>query len=84
MRVWTFRALALRIMGYRTDVVEFVATEHTPRNLMIRAVRTREAANPQATEVHEYRELKRFWRVTPYIEKVLGEEFQQLVMANPE
>jgi SAM-dependent methyltransferase len=34
-----FRALALRIMGYRTDVVEFVATEHTPRNLMIRAVR---------------------------------------------
>jgi SAM-dependent methyltransferase len=79
-----FRALALRIMGYRTDVVEFVATEHTPRNLMIRAVRTREAANPQATEVHEYRELKRFWRVTPYIEKVLGEEFQQLVRANPE
>ena len=34
-----FRALALRIMGYRTDVVEFVSTEHTARNLMIRAVR---------------------------------------------
>ncbi|MGL6095312.1 MAG: class I SAM-dependent methyltransferase, partial [Fimbriiglobus sp.] len=33
------RALALRIMGYRTDVVEFVSPEHTARNLLIRAVR---------------------------------------------
>ena len=78
-----FRALALRIMGYRTDVVEFVATEHTPRNLMIRAVRTREAASGVTDSAHvaEYIELKRFWRVTPYIEKVLGEPFQQLVKA---
>jgi SAM-dependent methyltransferase len=35
----TFRALILRIMGYKTDVVEFVAAEHTDKNLMIRAVR---------------------------------------------
>src|SRR5208282_6141319 len=30
-----FRALALRISGYRTDVIEFVSTEHTARNVMI-------------------------------------------------
>jgi SAM-dependent methyltransferase len=72
-----FRALALRIMGYRTDVVEFVATEHTPRNLMIRAVRGLPVGD--AEHVAEYQEMKRFWRVTPYIEKVLGEPFQQLV-----
>jgi hypothetical protein len=76
-----FRALALRIMGYKTDIVEFVATEHTPRNLMIRAVRTE--ATPQAAYVSEYQEMKRFWGVTPYIEKALGETFQQLVKANP-
>lgn len=74
-----FRALALRIMGYRTDVVEFVATEHTPRNLMIRAVRG--GPMDAGTHVAEYQELKRFWRVTPYIEKVLGEAFQQRVKA---
>ena len=34
----TFRALILRIMGYRTDVVQFVSSEHTAKNLMIRAV----------------------------------------------
>jgi SAM-dependent methyltransferase len=77
-----FRALALRIMGYRTDMVEFVATEHTPRNLMIRAVRAA-ARGVAADAIAEYQEMKRFWGVTPYIEKALGEPFQQLVKATP-
>jgi len=72
----TFRALALRIVGYKTDVVEFVGTEHTPRNLMIRAVR---GAPDDSQFVQEYRELKRFLSVTPYIEGALGERFVQLV-----
>jgi SAM-dependent methyltransferase len=76
-----FRALALRITGYRTDVVEFVATEHTPRNLMIRAVWG--LAPGDAAHVAEYQEMKRFWGVTPYIEKALGEPFQQRVRAAP-
>jgi SAM-dependent methyltransferase len=69
-----FRALALRIMGYRTDVVEFTSPEHTARNLMIRAVRGVPIGEPQF--VHEYRALKRFWNVTPYIETALGEPFR--------
>jgi len=68
----TFRSLTLRVTGYRTDVVEFVGTDHTPRNLMIRAVRGG-AADPAA--VREYLELKRFLGVTPYLERVLGEAF---------
>ena len=53
------RALALRIMGYRTDVVEFVSPEHTARNVMILAVRP----TPPGDEafVAEYRELCLFW-----------------------
>ncbi|VTU00771.1 Uncharacterized protein OS=Herpetosiphon aurantiacus (strain ATCC 23779 / DSM 785) GN=Haur_0312 PE=4 SV=1: Methyltransf_32 [Gemmataceae bacterium] len=74
-----FRALALRVMGYRTDVVEFVSTEHTARNLMIRAVRG--APVGDAAFVSEYRELKHFWGVTPYIEAALGERFRELVGA---
>jgi hypothetical protein len=34
-----------------------------------------------AAHVSEYQEMKRFWGVTPYIEKALGEPFQQLVKA---
>ncbi len=64
-----FRAQILRIMGYRTDVIEFIATEHTPRNLMIRAVKTTEPGDVQF--VQEYAVLKQFWQVTPYLETLL-------------
>ncbi len=67
-----FRALVLRIMGYRAEVVEFVSTEHTARNLMIRAVRG--LAPGERRFVREYLELKRFWGVTPYLEVLLGED----------
>ena len=73
-----FRAQALKIMGYRTDVVEFVGTEHTARNLMIRAVRG--TAIGEASDLKEYKALRQFWNVTPYIEKLLGEPFQRLLV----
>lgn len=72
-----FRALALRIMGYRTDVVEFTTTEHTARNLMIRAIRALPAGDPSF--VREYQEMKQFWGVTPYIEGALGDSFCRLL-----
>jgi SAM-dependent methyltransferase len=37
------RALFLEWAGYRTKVMEFIGSEHTPKNLMIAAVREREA-----------------------------------------
>jgi hypothetical protein len=68
----TFRALALRLMGYRTDVVEFVSPEHTAKNLMIRALRAGLPAPPQL--VREYRQLRDFWQVRPSIEALLGDD----------
>jgi hypothetical protein len=72
-----FRALLLRIMGYRTDVVEFVSPEHTARNLMIRAVRSASVGEPSF--LSEYRELRRFLGVTPYLEQILGDPLRQLL-----
>src|SRR5712691_9542413 len=68
----TFRAQVLRMMGYKTDVVEFVSSEHTDRNLMIRAVKRTKPGDPKAMQ--EYEKLKNFWGVTPYIEKLLKEK----------
>jgi SAM-dependent methyltransferase len=65
----TFRALVLRLMGYKTDVVEFVSSEHTDRNLMIRAVKRTVPGDKKVWQ--EYEELKNFWGVTPYIERLL-------------
>jgi hypothetical protein len=73
------RALVLRIMGYRTEIVEFISPEHTARNLMIRAVRG--VPIGERALVDEYREMCRFWGVTPYLEKLLGEPFQALLGA---
>ncbi len=77
-----FRALILRIMGYQTDVTEFVSTEHTAKNVMIRAVR---ATRPgDAAFVQEYKDLKAIWQVTPYLEEVLGEELAAYLHSEPE
>ncbi len=72
-----FRALALRIMGYRTDVVEFVSPEHTARNVLIRAIRGTPVGEREFVE--EYRELCRFWGATPYLERVMGESFRNFI-----
>ncbi len=69
----TFRATILRIMGYRTDVTQFVPIEHTAKNLMIRSVKTSPAGNSRWVE--EYRNLKAFWQVTPYLERLLGDQY---------
>ncbi|HUO06868.1 MAG TPA: SAM-dependent methyltransferase [Phycisphaerae bacterium] len=69
-----FRALVLRIMGFRTDVIEFISPEHTARNLMIRAVRTG-ADNAEAAR--EYQQFKSFTQVTPYLETALGDLLTQ-------
>ena len=72
-----FRALILRIMGYQTDVVQFVSSEHTAKNLMIRAVKSLRVGDPKF--VQEYQALKDFWKVTPYLEQLLGEDFIKLL-----
>jgi SAM-dependent methyltransferase len=71
----TFRANILRIMGYRTDVTQFIPIEHTAKNLMIRSVKTSPAGNTRWVE--EYKNLKSFWQVTPYLEKILDESQTQ-------
>lgn len=41
----TIRALVLEAYGYRANIAEFVATEHTPKNLIISAVKKK--LNPE-------------------------------------
>ncbi len=55
----SLRAAALEVAGYRTQILEFIELEHTPKNLLIRAVR-KEQISPAATEtaLQRYRTLK--------------------------
>jgi SAM-dependent methyltransferase len=60
------RAALLRLAGYRVEVVEFVDSQHTPRNALIRAVRTGAPADEEVWQA--YRELVAQWGVTPALE----------------
>ena len=53
------RAAILRLVGYRVDVVEFVDSKHTPRNTLLRAVRT--GAEPRERAREEYDTLTTTW-----------------------
>jgi len=66
------RAQILKIIGYRTDVIEFVGGEHTPRNTMIRAVKT--GVKPELSDVHSYQEMVALWNVKPVLSELLESE----------
>ncbi|MBN1249443.1 MAG: SAM-dependent methyltransferase, partial [Anaerolineae bacterium] len=68
----SFRAQILRILGYSTDVIEFISPEHTDKNLMIRAVKQTAPGDPQV--IGEYRSLIDFWGVEPYLASLLREQ----------
>ncbi len=65
----SLRAQLLRIVGYRVEVIEFISGEHTPRNMMIRAVKT--DAKAEAIDIQRYREICEQWGITPALEKKL-------------
>ncbi|GAA1600415.1 class I SAM-dependent methyltransferase [Actinoplanes couchii] len=65
----SLRAALLRLNGYRVDVVEFIDSAHTPRNLMLRARRT--GAAPTAEQEKEYAALTGQWGVEPALARML-------------
>ena len=57
------RMQIMKLRGYRVEAIEFIGGEHTPRNLMIRAVKTGAVAD--ATEERRYDEMLALWKVKP-------------------
>ena len=62
----SFRAQILRILGFKTQVVEFVSSEATARNILIRAEYGVKPGQPGP--VGEYLNLRDYWKVTPWLE----------------
>lgn len=62
------RAEILKSRGYEVQLLEFIDMEHTPKNILIRAVKGRKGTG----EAH-YRELMEFLHVTPTLARLLQE-----------
>ena len=65
-----FRMQILKVRGFRVEAIEFVGGEHTPRNLMIRAVKTGAPADP--LEIARYQEMTAAWKVKPALADLLN------------
>ena len=66
------RASLLRLQGYRVDVMQFVGSEHTPRNTLLRAVRTGRPVTGGAAR-QEYDDLVATWAVRPRLAELLAD-----------
>jgi SAM-dependent methyltransferase len=64
------RAQILDMVGYKTQLLEFIDLEHTPKNLLIRAVK-QEGKGGSGKIVKSYLEFKQFLKINPYLEVVL-------------
>ncbi len=68
----SLRAQILKLLGYRVDIVEFIGGEHTPRNIMIRAVKTGVKIDP--AEVDRYQAMLADWKIAPHLAELLKSE----------
>ena len=56
----TMRAMILEDMGYKVDVIEFVDLAHSPKNLMLRAKKTRGENRTNKPELQKLQETYSF------------------------
>jgi SAM-dependent methyltransferase len=72
------RAQLLELVGYRTQVVEFVDLEHTAKNVLIRAVRRRRARDT-AADARAYVDLRDSLGAEPWLERALADRLEPLL-----
>lgn len=65
------RAEVLKIKGYHTEILEFIDMEHTPKNLLIRAVRNKVKDIDNNTEREALDRMIKEFNITPTIVKLL-------------
>ena len=66
----SFRAMIMRILGFKTQVIEFVSSEATARNILLKCEYGVKAG--QGGPVAEYLNLRDYWHVTPWLETRLA------------
>lgn len=75
----SFRAMILRILGFKVQVIEFVSSEATTRNIMLKCEYGVKPGQPDP--IGEYLNLRDYWKVTPWLEtrlqKLLGKHLER-------
>ena len=69
----SFRSLTLELCGYKTKMIEFIDTEHTPKNILIRAIKSKSSNLKE--KLKEYNKLKEFIGIKPLLEDLTKKYF---------
>ena len=69
----SFRSLILELCGYKTKMIEFIDMEHTPKNILIRAIKSKSSNLKE--KLKEYNRLKEFLGIQPLLEDLAKKYF---------
>ena len=69
----SFRSLALELCGYKTKMIEFIDMEHTPKNILIKAIKSKSSNLKE--KLIEYSKLKEFLGIQPLLEELTRKYF---------
>jgi len=64
----SMRGLALQINGYDVNIMEFTPIENTPKNVLIKAVKT---GKQNKNALIQYKEMKNMLNIKPYIDNIV-------------
>lgn len=70
-----FRAQALELCGFRTQVMEFIDMEHTPKNILIRGIKDNFKMETLQKKFEEYTTFKKFLGIEPLLDTLLKPYF---------
>lgn len=74
----SLRANVLEILGYQVQLLEFIDMEHTPKNILIRAIKTDNKDSKEA--INTYIDMKEFFNLKDlYLEKEFGDKLNNLM-----
>ena len=69
----SFRSLSLELCGYKTKMIEFIDMEHTPKNILIKAIKSK--SSDLKEKLVEYNKLKEFLGIKPLLEDLIKKYF---------
>lgn len=69
----SFRSLSLELCGYKTKMIEFINMEHTPKNILIKAIKSKSSNLKE--KLTEYNKLKEFLGIKPLLEDLIKKYF---------
>ncbi|MDP0505901.1 MAG: SAM-dependent methyltransferase [Fusobacterium sp. JB019] len=70
-----FRAQALELCGFKTQVIEFIDLVNTPKNVLIRGIREKTTKDSLDKKLKEYNTFKNFLGIEPILDTLLKPYF---------